>query len=143
LKKSFLLLGAILDIIVISLILITALNVVNITNRVNSFILDNNIDDIYLKASDILDNMDKISQFYLYRNTNNLRDTKQPFTKDTFYTISLIDYTFIELDDNKTYTFIKMEDKVVYTTPKIAKVILIVKDKSDGVILSLYKFLYK
>jgi len=134
-KKAFLLVGVILDIVVISLILITALNVINITSSTNSFIADNKFDFLHKQARKTLDGISRYVDFYSAKNTIGSKALIKD--SDKYITISIEPFSY-----KKENSVFVADTSETNSTSRINKIIVNVVDKDGHNILSIDKLIF-
>ena len=129
-RKSFLLVGVILDIVVITLILFTALNIIHITREVNEFSTKNKAKEYYNKALKALDEVSLQPFASLENLVNNKLEIRD-------YDIK-IDYYRVEKDDKNNYAIIPAAD-----SNNTKKVTVTIKDEKNRAVFSLGRLLFQ
>ena len=129
-RKSFLLVGVILDIVVITLILFTALNIIHITREVNEFSTKNKAKEYYNKA---LKALDEVSAYRF----ESLENVVANYQNEKDYDVQ-VDYYLIEKDDQNNYTIVLAEDS--NTTKKVT---VTIKDEKNRAVFSLGRLLFQ
>jgi hypothetical protein len=100
-KKSFLLVGVILDIVIISLIIVTALNIVNITQKVNKLTNEKQkFDELYIEIQKIIYNIHSYADFSDVKDYNYI---DKVLDKNYTYNISITPMVYLFEDNGSFY----------------------------------------